>query len=70
MGTQAGVHQPRHSIKRLAMVRLAGPTPTGEGMERRLIELATHYHPGPASISSMFIREKRQRGGSDGEKGG
>ena len=42
VGMQAGVHQPRHSIKRLAVVKLAGPTPTGEGMERRLIELATH----------------------------
>lgn len=42
VGMRAGVHQPRHSIKRLAAVKLAGPTPTGEGMERRLIELATH----------------------------
>lgn len=49
------------------MVKLAGPTPSGEGMERRLIELATHLHPGLASISSMFIQEKRQWGGSEKE---
>lgn len=43
VGMQAGVHQLRQSIKRPAVVKLAGPSPTGEeGTERRLIELATH----------------------------
>lgn len=31
VGMQAVVHQPRHSIKKLAMAKLAGRTPTGGG---------------------------------------
>lgn len=42
VGTLAGVHQPRHSIRRLAVVNLAGLTPTETHGEGRLIELATH----------------------------
>lgn len=73
VGTQAVVHQPRHSIKKLAVAKLAGRTPTGGGgggggMERRLIELATHLHPGLASISSRLIQEGRQWGDSEERK--
>ena len=71
----AGVHQPRHSIKRLAVVNLAGPTPTethGEAADRISNSLASrpsvYQRQKKRQLGRLWEREREELGGGGEEQ--
>lgn len=68
MGTQAALYQPRHSIKKLAMLKAGRPdTPAGGGHAGAADRISNPFASRPQLPSKgMFVRGRRPSG-AEGE---
>lgn len=68
MGTQAGVHQPRYSIKRLAVVKLAGPD-THWGGHGETADRISNSLPSRPSFHQRQAHPRKETVGREGRRG-
>lgn len=59
VGMQAVVHQPRHSIKKLAMVKLAGRTPIGGGQGETADRISNSFASRP-SFHQQHVHPRKE----------